>query len=88
MEPSELSYLIGLLQKAERPLLLAGHGVRLSGAAERFRALVEQLNVPTVLTWNALDLLPHDHPLNIGRPGVVAARALTLQCKIAISLSR
>lgn len=75
VEPSELSYLIGLLQKAERPLLLVGHGVRLSGAAERFRALVEQLNVPTVLTWNALDLLPHDHPLNIGRPGVVAARA-------------
>ena len=75
VEPSDLSDLIGLLQKSERPLLLAGHGVRLSGAAKRFPALVEQLNVPTVLTWNALDLLPHDHPLNIGRPGVVAARA-------------
>lgn len=75
VEPSDLSDLIGLLQKSERPLLLAGHGVRLSGAAKRFPALVEQLNVPAVLTWNALDLLPHDHPLNIGRPGVVAARA-------------
>ena len=75
VEPSDLSDLIGLLQKSERPLLLAGHGVRLSGAAKRFPALVEQLNVPTVLTWNALDLLPYDHPLNIGRPGVVAARA-------------
>jgi len=75
VEPADLSDLIGLLQKSARPLLLAGHGVRLSGAAKRFPALVEQLNVPTVLTWNALDLLPHDHPLNIGRPGVVAARA-------------
>lgn len=75
VEPSDLSDLIGLLRKSERPLLLAGHGVRLSGAAKRFPALVEQLKVPTVLTWNALDLLPHDHQLNIGRPGVVAARA-------------
>lgn len=65
----------GLLSKSERPLIIAGHGVRISGAAEQFRALVDELNIPCVFTWNALDLLPADHPLNIGRPGVVAARA-------------
>jgi len=63
------------LIKAERPLIIAGHGVRISGAAEQFRSLVDTLNIPCVFTWNALDLLPADHPLNIGRPGVVAARA-------------
>jgi len=64
-----------LLAAAERPLILAGHGVRLAGAAEHFRRLVDVLGVPVVTTWNALDLLPWNHPLCVGRPGVVASRA-------------
>jgi acetolactate synthase-1/2/3 large subunit len=64
-----------LLATAERPLILAGHGVRLAGAAKQFRRLVDTLGVPVVTTWNALDLLPWDHPLSVGRPGVVASRA-------------
>jgi len=64
-----------LLATAERPLILAGHGVRLAGAAKQFRRLVDTLGVPVVTTWNALDLLPWDHPLCVGRPGVVASRA-------------
>ena len=66
---------IGLLSAAERPLILAGHGIRLAGAAKRFRELADRLGVPVVTTWNALDLLPWDHPLCVGRPGVVASRA-------------
>jgi acetolactate synthase-1/2/3 large subunit len=64
-----------LLEGAERPLLLAGHGVRLSGAAQLFRDTVEAMGVPVVTTWNAMDLLPYEHPLCVGRPGVVALRA-------------
>jgi acetolactate synthase-1/2/3 large subunit len=64
-----------LLATSERPLILAGHGVRLSGAADVFRRLVETWQVPVVCTWNALDLLSHDHPLYVGSPGVVALRA-------------
>jgi len=64
-----------LLREAKRPLILAGHGVRLAGAAGVFRELVEALGIPVVTTWNALDLLPYDHPLLAGRPGVVALRA-------------
>jgi acetolactate synthase-1/2/3 large subunit len=64
-----------MLGDARRPLLLAGHGVRIAGAAKQFRELAEQLGIPCVFTWNAADLLPWDHPLYVGRPGVVAARA-------------
>lgn len=71
----ELDRIRQLLAEAERPLILAGHGVRLAGAADLFREVVEILNVPVVTTWNALDLLPYDHPLLVGRPGVVALRA-------------
>ncbi len=72
---AEVEATLALLRDAERPLVLAGHGVRLSGAAEEFRLLVEELGVPVVTTWNALDLLHEDHPLCAGRPGVVAQRA-------------
>lgn len=65
---------LALLQKSERPLILAGHGIRLAGGAEIFSRLAEKLAIPVVTTWNALDLLPYDHPLLVGRPGVVALR--------------
>lgn len=67
--------LSNLLKEAKRPLILAGHGVRISGAANKFKEVVEALGVPCTFTWNAADLLPWDHPLYVGRPGVVAARA-------------
>lgn len=75
IDPAQLARIRALLEQAERPLILAGHGVRLSGAAAAFREWVEALDVPVVTTWNALDLLPYEHPLAVGRPGVVALRA-------------
>lgn len=71
----DLPVLNQMLAAAERPLFLAGHGVRIAGAAHAFRLLAEQLNIPCVFTWNAADLLPWEHRLYVGRPGVVASRA-------------
>ncbi|WP_201213374.1 thiamine pyrophosphate-binding protein [Pseudomonas sp. S36] len=75
LDPATLAQVRGLLEGAERPLILAGHGVRLSGGAAAFRDLIESIGVPLVTTWNAMDLLPYEHPLYVGRPGVVALRA-------------
>ena len=66
---------LDLLAQAERPLIFAGHGVRLSGAVDAFRQLVDAWRIPVVCTWNALDLIHHEHPLYVGSPGVVALRA-------------
>jgi acetolactate synthase-1/2/3 large subunit len=74
-EAGKVDQILALLEHAERPLILAGHGIRLAGAAEQFRNLYEQLNIPVVTTWNAMDLIPHAHPLCVGKPGVVALRA-------------
>ena len=67
--------ILSLIYEAERPLLLIGHGVRLSGAEKQFKELAKTLKIPVVFTWNALDLMEHENPLNIGRPGTVALRA-------------
>ncbi len=70
-----LERVVELLATAERPVILVGHGVRLAGAAQSFRALVDAIGAPVVATWNAFDMLPYDHALVVGRPGVVASRA-------------
>ncbi len=75
LESKQLRAAIQQILHAKRPLILAGHGVRLAGAETELRALTERLGIPCVFTWNAMDLLAFDHPLNIGRPGVVATRA-------------
>src|ERR1022692_657151 len=62
------------LNRAERPFIFAGNGVRVSGAAAAFEKLVRRLNVPVGLTWLAMDLLDDDDPLLVGRPGTVAPR--------------
>ncbi|MGA9932841.1 MAG: thiamine pyrophosphate-binding protein [Terriglobales bacterium] len=66
--------LIDRLNRAERPFIFAGNGVRVSGAATAFEKLVRVLNVPVGLTWLAMDLLDDDDPLLVGRPGTVASR--------------
>ena len=78
-----------LISNAKRPLILAGHGIRLANAAESFKVWVEELRVPVVSTWNALDLLPFNHPLYVGRPGVVALRGPNFavqNCDVLISI--
>jgi acetolactate synthase-1/2/3 large subunit len=61
-----------LLAEASRPVIVAGGGVRASGASAELRTLAEKLNIPVATSLNAKDQLPGDHPLNVGVPGVYA----------------
>jgi acetolactate synthase-1/2/3 large subunit len=63
------------LEKAERPVILAGHGARLSGAHEELLQFAERLKIPVVAAWNAADVVPTDHECYAGRPGTVGERA-------------
>ncbi len=65
-----------LLKKAKRPLLLAGHGVRLAGSNDEFIKLAEQHQIPLTTSWNGDDIINSDHELFIGRPGAFAARGV------------
>jgi acetolactate synthase I/II/III large subunit len=59
-----------LLQTASRPVIVAGGGVRWSGAGAELRALAEAQQIPVATSLNAKDVLPGDHPLNVGVPGL------------------
>ncbi|CAA9456309.1 MAG: Acetolactate synthase large subunit [uncultured Rubrobacteraceae bacterium] len=65
-----------LLRKARRPLILAGHGVTLSGAEMELRLLAERTGVPVVTTLLGLSAFPDDHPLYIGWPGMHGAASV------------
>jgi acetolactate synthase-1/2/3 large subunit len=71
---SLISETIQALNASERPILLAGNGIRLARAEKEFLELVELLDVPVEATWLAIDLISEDHPLFVGRPGSLAPR--------------
>ncbi len=57
------------IRRAERPLLVAGGGVRASGANSELQALAERLGIPVATSLNAKDALPGTHPLSVGVVG-------------------
>lgn len=64
-----------LIAGAERPLLLAGHGIRTAGLADLFREVISAHPIPIVTTQLAMDLLPYDYPNWVGHCGPRADRA-------------
>ncbi len=65
---------VSMLRSARRPIVYVGAGVRLSGAEDRVRRLVERLEVPVLCTWPARGIIGDDHPLFVGSPGPLAPR--------------
>jgi acetolactate synthase-1/2/3 large subunit len=70
-EPDEASVRAALkiLQDAARPVIVAGGGVRASGAASELVALAEALQIPVVTSLNGKDSIPGNHPLSAGVVG-------------------
>jgi len=65
---------ISLLNKSERPVILAGNGIRLAGGIKDFIELIGYLKIPVLTTWKTIDLLPEGHDLFFGRPGSIGQR--------------
>ena len=57
------------LQDAERPVIVAGGGVRASGASAELIALAEALQIPVATSLNGKDTIPGAHPLSVGVVG-------------------
>lgn len=66
---------IELLSKADRPVVIAGQGIRLSGAVDLLREFIEKMRIPLITTRLGIDLIESDHELYIGRPGNYGERS-------------
>ena len=71
----DIQYLLTKLKTSKRPVLIAGHGVRISDSKNKFRQLVSKFKIPVLLSWSAIDLLPESNPFNFGRFGVMGQRS-------------
>jgi len=70
-EPAEdqVRAALAQMEAAERPVIIAGGGVRASGAAAELVALAERLNIPVATSLNGKDSIPGFHPLSVGVVG-------------------
>jgi acetolactate synthase-1/2/3 large subunit len=67
---SDFAHAVALIEKAERPLILAGHGIMLSGAMDEVRAYAEMTHTPVALTLLGIGGFPAQHPLCLGMMGM------------------
>ena len=74
IDDETIDKVIQKLKMAKRPVFHAGYGIRLSGGYEKFREVIEKLNIPVVTYWNAIDLIETDNPLYCGRAGNMGDR--------------
>ncbi len=85
------------IRNAKRPCILAGPGVRLAKAVDSFHKVIQKLNIPVLTSRMGMDLIGHNHPLFVGRPGTYGDRPanftiqncdllITIGCRLSIGL--
>ena len=69
-EPKEYEHALELIHNSKRPVILAGHGIIISGAMNEVREFAERAGIPVALTLLGLGAFPASHPLNLGMMGM------------------
>jgi acetolactate synthase I/II/III large subunit len=93
----EITEVMDSIAQSKRPCLLVGAGVRAADALDSFLQFAEKFNVPILTSRLGMDLISHDHPLFVGRPGTYGDRPanftiqncdllLTVGCRLGIGL--
>jgi acetolactate synthase-1/2/3 large subunit len=69
-----ISEVIKMLNKAKRPVILAGYGIKASNSENEFKKLIEKLKIPVLLSWSGINILSFNHPYNFGTFGLYGQR--------------
>ncbi len=77
-EAAHVKAALELLQKAERPIIIAGGGARASGAGKELVALAEALQIPVATSLNGKDVIPGTHALCVGVAGTYSRESANL----------
>ena len=71
---AQIEKVVSLLQTSKRPAIIVGSGVRNAKAEKLFLEVAGSLNIPVLTSISGIDLIPSDHPLFFGRPGILGER--------------
>lgn len=89
VEPQAAADAVEMINAAERPLIIVGNGVKISGAEAEVLQLAEAGNIPIASTLMGLSSIPSDHPLYIGMVGMhgnVAGNRMTQEADLLIAV--
>jgi acetolactate synthase-1/2/3 large subunit len=68
--PADLQAAVEMIQSARRPVILAGHGILISGAMPEVLEFAERTQAPVACTLLGIGAFPGSHPLSLGMPGM------------------
>ena len=88
-DPVEVMKIAEALSKSRRPVILAGHGVLISGGEDALFALAEKLQAPVTNTLLGKGAFPESHPLSLGMLGMhgtAYANKAVVDCDLIISI--
>ncbi len=88
-DPEALQEAAALINSAQRPMILAGHGIQIAHAQEVFKKFVEKAGIPLACTLHGLSSIPSDHPLHMGMLGMhgnYGPNVLQNQCDVLIAI--
>lgn len=80
---------VQLLKSAKKPLIVAGHGIRQSGAIDEFLKLIDTINIPVIFSRLGQDIVPHQHRNIIGHGGIKgqhSAKKIMQEADVVLSL--
>lgn len=89
VDPDAVRDALTLINEAQRPLILVGNGVKISGAEQAVMRLAETGNIPVASTLMGLSCVPSEHPLYIGMVGMhgnVAGNLMTQEADLLIAI--
>jgi acetolactate synthase-1/2/3 large subunit len=78
-----------LINNAKKPLIMAGHGILLSGAENEFKHFVEKSDVPVAFTLLGQGCFPESHPLGLGLMGMHGHKhvnAALAECDLLVNI--
>lgn len=66
---------LNLLKDSKKPLLIAGNGIKLSGAEESLYRFIDRTGIPVETTWKTIDMFDENYIYYVGHPGIMGDRA-------------
>jgi len=74
IDSETIDFVFDKLNKAKKPVLFVGYGIRMTNAYKDFLKVVSKLKIPVVTEWNSNDLIWRDHKYYAGHPGTIGDR--------------
>lgn len=86
---NDIKKVADMINAAERPMIISGHGVMISGAEKELAAVAEKANIPVTSTLLGLSTMPSNHPLYkgmLGMHGNIGPNVNTNRCDVLVAI--